>query len=267
MSQLLTPPALSGVKLKKFKTDFAGDYTKEAAQAELKTLQKRLHDLQEMLYASAKQALLVVLQGMDTSGKDGTIRRVFDDINPQGVRVASFKAPTPEELSHDFLWRIHKQAPPKGYIGIFNRSHYEDVLVVRVDKLVPKNVWSKRYQQINDFERMLSENGTVILKFFLHISKEEQKERLQARLDDPQKHWKFSLGDLPVREKWDEYQDAYADVLTKCNTEYAAWHIVPADRKWYRDLVITRAIVDSLEGMKLEYPEPAPGLDKVIIPD
>jgi PPK2 family polyphosphate:nucleotide phosphotransferase len=267
MAQMLIPPTLSDVKLKLFKSDFVGTYTKETAQHELKTLQKRLHILQEMLYASTQYAVLVVLQGMDTSGKDGTIKRVFEDVNPQGVRVASFKTPTLEELSHDYLWRIHKVAPPKGYIGIFNRSHYEDVLVVRVDQLVSRDVWGKRYRQINEFERTLSENGTIILKFFLHISKKEQKERLQERLDDPEKQWKFSLGDLTVREKWDDYVRAYEDAISQCNTEYAPWHIVPADRKWHRDLVITRAIVQRLEALDLKYPPPAPDLDKVVIPD
>ncbi|PJF26327.1 MAG: polyphosphate kinase, partial [Phototrophicales bacterium] len=167
----------------------------------------------------------------------------------------------------DFLWRIHAQVPPKGYIGIFNRSHYEDVLIVRVNELVPKDVWSARYDHINEFEKLLAENGTRIVKFYLHISKAEQKERLQARLDDPSKHWKFSLGDLPVRERWDDYMDAYGDALSRCNTDYAPWVIVPANKKWYRDLVVTRTLVEIMEGMPLRYPTPKDDLSKVVIPD
>jgi PPK2 family polyphosphate:nucleotide phosphotransferase len=170
-------------------------------------------------------------------------------------------------LAHDFLWRVHQQVPPKGYIGIFNRSHYEDVLVVRVNNIVPEEVWRARYDHINNFEKMLSDSGVKILKFFLHISKEEQQERFQARLDDPQKHWKFSLGDLPVREKWEDYMQAYSDAISFCNTDYAPWHIVPANKKWYRDYIITKTIVETLESMPLKYPDPEPGLDKVVIPD
>src|SRR5690606_3548652 len=184
-----------------------------------------------------------------------------------GVRVTSFKAPTAQELAHDFLWRVHREVPPKGYIGIFNRSHYEDVLVVRVNRLVPRDVWRKRYDHINNFERMLADNGTRIIKFYLHISKDEQRERFQKRLDDPEKHWKFSTGDLAVREQWDEYMKAYQDVLTQCNTDYAPWYIIPANRKWYRDLVITRTIVETLEDMNPKYPPAEPDLDKVVIPD
>jgi PPK2 family polyphosphate:nucleotide phosphotransferase len=202
---------------------------------------------------------------MDTGGKDGTIRRVFEGVNPQGVKVASFKVPTKEELAHDYLWRVHKVTPGNGQIVIFNRSHYEDVLVVRVHNLVPPEVWSKRFDQINQFERLLAENGTIILKFYLHIDLDEQKERLQARLDEPEKNWKFSLGDLDERKLWPEYTNAYEDVLSKTSTEYAPWHIIPANRKWYRDLVISSVIVETLESLNMKFPEPEDNLDDVVI--
>jgi PPK2 family polyphosphate:nucleotide phosphotransferase len=202
---------------------------------------------------------------MDTGGKDGTIRHVFEGVNPSGVRVASFKVPTNEELDHDYLWRVHKQTPGKGEIVIFNRSHYEDVLVVRVHKLVPKSVWSKRYAQINDFERMLVEEGTTILKFFLHIDKEEQKSRLQARLDTPNKQWKFSVGDLAERKLWPEYLEAYQDAISSTSSEWAPWYIVPANRKWYRNLVIANIIIQTLTNLKMYYPEPTENLDKISI--
>jgi PPK2 family polyphosphate:nucleotide phosphotransferase len=262
------PKPGSSVKLHEYDPDDHGDYAdKEAAQQETLKYQARIEAWQEKLFAEGKHSLLIVLQAMDTGGKDGVIKKVFEGINPQGVRVTAFKAPTPEELAHDFLWRIHQHVPPKGYIGIFNRSHYEDVLVVRVNESMPKKVWEKRYDHINEFERLLAENGTRILKFYLHISKAEQKERLQARLDDPQKHWKFSVGDLPVRERWDDYMAAYEDAITRCNSDYAPWHIVPANRKWYRDLVVAKAIAETLEDMQPEYPAPEPGLDKIAIPD
>jgi len=265
--QLIVPPPGNKVRLKDYDPDFHEDYDKKSANKETDRLQKRMQTLQEMLYAEGKQSLLIVLQAMDAGGKDGTIKKVFEGVNPQGIRVTSFKAPTPIELAHDFLWRIHQHTPPKGYIGIFNRSHYEDVLVVRVNNLVPPEVWQKRYEQMNHFERLLSDCGTRILKFYLHISKEEQKERLQARLDNPDKSWKFSMGDLPVRNQWDDYMEAYEAILTRCNTDYAPWHIVPANRKWYRDLVVTRAIVQAMEDMELAYPPPEDRLDKVVIPD
>jgi PPK2 family polyphosphate:nucleotide phosphotransferase len=265
--QKLTPKPGSKVKLKDYDPNDHADYDKATAKAETLHLQEKIQDLQEKLYAEGKQSLLIVLQAMDTGGKDGAIKKVFEGINPQGVRVTAFKAPTLEELSHDFLWRVHQHVPPKGYIGIFNRSHYEDVLVVRVSNLVPQEVWEKRYDHINDFERRLTDSGTRIVKFYLHISKDEQKERLQARLDDPAKHWKFSTGDLPVRQQWDEYMTAYEAVFERCNTDYAPWHIVPANHKWYRDWVLTKAIVDTLEDMKPQYPQPETGLDKVVIPD
>jgi PPK2 family polyphosphate:nucleotide phosphotransferase len=265
--QRLVPKPLSKVDLSDYDPDYHEDYSKESAAPEYQKLQERLMELQEILHAQGTQSLLVVFQAMDTGGKDGAIKAVFRDVNPQGLNIASFKQPNLEELVHDFLWRIHKRTPEKGQIGIFNRSHYEDVLVVRVNNLVPKARWEKYYEHINAFEKVLADNGTHILKFYLHISKEEQKERLQARLDDPSKHWKFAKGDLSVREQWDDYMKAYEVMLTKCNTEYAPWHIVPANRKWYRNLIITKTIVETLETMHLKYPSSEEGLDKVVIPD
>ncbi len=232
---------------------------------QLDSLTLKLEELQELLYAQHKHKVLIVLQAMDTGGKDGTIRHVFEGVNPSGVRVASFKVPTNEELDHDYLWRVHKQAPGKGEIVIFNRSHYEDVLVVRVHKLVPKSVWSKRYAQINDFERMLVEEGTTILKFFLHIDKQEQKSRLQARLDTPNKQWKFSVGDLAERKLWPEYLEAYQDAISSTSSEWAPWYIVPANRKWYRNLVIANIIIQTLTNLKMDYPEPTEKLNEISI--
>ena len=225
----------------------------------------RIDELQDILYAESKHALLVVLQATDTGGKDSTIRKVFGPVDPLGVRATSFKAPSSLELSHDYLWRVHQAVPPKGMIGIFNRSHYEDVLIVRVRELAPKHVVEQRYDQINAFERHLADNGVTILKFYLHISKEEQKERLQARLDDPTKHWKFNPDDLKERELWDDYRDAYEIALSRCSTPAAPWFVIPADRKWYRNAVIARIIRCTLEDMDLRYPEPTPGLDKIVI--
>ena len=242
---------------------FDGD--KDSAEERLDELSKKLEDLQELLFAERQHKVLVVLQGMDTSGKDGVIRHVFEGVNPQGVHVASFKVPTPEELDHDYLWRVHKQTPGKGEIVIFNRSHYEDVLVVRVHGLVPEAVWKKRYQQINDFERILVDEGTTILKFFLHIDQDEQKERLEARLDDPTKQWKFKLGDLKERKLWPEYTRAYEDVLGKTSTDWAPWFIVPANRKWYRNLVIASVLVDTFEAFQMAYPPPEENLTEVVV--
>jgi PPK2 family polyphosphate:nucleotide phosphotransferase len=242
---------------------FDGD--KDAAQERLQNLTEELEALQEMLFAEHKHKVLVVLQAMDTGGKDGVIRHVFEGVNPQGVRVASFKVPTPIELDHDYLWRVHQQTPAKGEIVIFNRSHYEDVLVVRVHKLVPEEVWRRRYAQINDFERILVEEGTTILKFFLHISKDEQKERLQARLDDPNKHWKFNVGDLKERDLWPEYMKAYEDVLSKTSTKWSPWYIVPANRKWYRNLLVAESIVKALKGFDMHYPPAEQDLSGVVI--
>jgi len=242
---------------------FDGD--KQRAKERLKELNKELEGLQELLYAEHKHRLLVVLQGMDTSGKDGTIRHVFEGVNPKGVRVASFGVPTPLELDHDYLWRIHQKMPAMGEIVIFNRSHYEEVLVVRVHGLVPQKIWKRRYEQINDFERMLSEEGTSILKFFLHIDKKEQKARLQARLDEPQKQWKFQKGDLAERKLWPRYRRAYEDVLERTSTEWAPWHIVPANHKWYRNLVVASIVVDTLRGFDMKFPHTEENLDDAVI--
>jgi PPK2 family polyphosphate:nucleotide phosphotransferase len=202
---------------------------------------------------------------MDTGGKDGVIRHVFDGVNPQGVRVASFKQPTPAELAHDYLWRVHQQTPAKGELVIFNRSHYEDVLVVRVHNLVPEALWRRRYEQINAFEKLLAEEGTTILKFYLHIDLDEQKERLQARLDDPAKRWKFAKGDLDERKRWPQYMAAYEEMLSKTSTAWAPWYIIPANRKWYRNLVISQIIVETLEGLAMSYPPAAAGLEDIVI--
>lgn len=244
-------------------SEFAG--SKDEAKEVLKNLNDRLEELQEKLYAEHKHKVLIVLQAMDSGGKDGTIRHVFEGVNPQGVKVAGFKVPTPKELDHDYLWRVHRQTPGKGEIVIFNRSHYEDVLVVRVHGLVPREVWSRRYDQINAFEKMLAEEGTTILKFYLHIDLDEQKERFQARLDTPNKRWKFKLGDLEERKLWPAYMKAYEDVLSKTSTEWAPWYIVPANRKWYRNLVIGTVIVETLEGLKMNYPESGEDLSNVVI--
>jgi PPK2 family polyphosphate:nucleotide phosphotransferase len=219
-------------------------------------IQRRLAELQELLYACHDRKLLIVLQGMDTSGKDGTIRHVMGGFNPVGTRVVSFKKPTSDDLDHDYLWRVHRQVPAKGEVVVFNRSHYEDVLIVRVHDLVPKEVWRKRYDQIKCFERMLAEEGTVILKFFLHISKEEQRARLEARVADPTKRWKFQQGDLDERESWKDYQRAYEDALEKTSTEWAPWYVVPANQKWYRNYVVGSIVADTLKGLRMKFPEP-----------
>lgn len=255
------------VKLSKWDPNNTGDFEggKQTGLAEIAKLNDKLEALQELLYAEHKHKVLVVLQAMDTGGKDGAIRRVFDGVNPQGVRVANFKVPTREELDHDYLWRVHKVTPGNGEMVIFNRSHYEDVLVVRVHNLVPPAVWKKRYEQINQFERLLAENGTTILKFYLHIDMDEQKERLQARLDEPDKRWKFSLGDLEERKLWPDYMKAYEDVLSKTSSDYAPWYIVPANRKWFRDLVISSVLVDTLESLDMKFPVPDENLDNVVV--
>lgn len=228
-------------------------------------LNGRLEELQEMLWAEGRRKMLVVLQGMDTSGKDGTIRHVFDGVNPLGVRVAAFKAPTPEELAHDFLWRVHPKVPASGEMVIFNRSHYEDVLAARVHRLVPAEVWQARYEQINGFEKLLSDTGTTILKFFLHIDAGEQKERLQARLDDPTKRWKFRKGDLADRKLWQDYTAAYEDALARTSTGHAPWIVVPSNKKWYRNLVVATVLVEALEKLEMKYPEPEEDLDGIVV--
>lgn len=261
MEQYRIKPGMK-LKLRKFDPDDTGAYKKTAkdkakAKAETKKLAKKIAGLQERLYANADRALLIVLQGMDTSGKDGTIRKVMRAVNPQGCRVTSFKAPTPIESAYDFLWRVHREVPPKGYIGIFNRSHYEDVLITRVHGMISGRRVEERFDRINAFEELLHGNGTTILKFFLHISKDEQRERLEERVNDPEKRWKFDVGDLEERQYWDEYMEAFEDMLTATSTDYAPWYVVPANRKWYRNLVVADIVVSALDDMKLTCP-PAP---------
>ena len=246
--------------------EFDGGLSKKDGKRALAKLLEKLPKLQELMYAEDKHTLLLVFQATDTGGKDGTIRAVMGGVNPQGCHVTSFKVPTDEELAHDFLWRINRALPARRMIGIFNRSHYEDVLVVRVHNLVPPEVWEPRYEQINHFERRLTDSGTTILKFFLHISKDEQKARLQERLDDPEKWWKFSLGDLKERERWDEYAEAYEAMLTRTSTDWAPWYVIPANRNWYRNLAVAQVVVDTLRGFDMAFPEPEEDLSDVTIP-
>lgn len=254
------------MKLKAIRTDGTpGIKSKQEAETLLAANVSRIEELDYLLYAENRQSLLIVLQAMDAGGKDGVIRHVIRAFNPQGCLVKPFKVPTSEEHEHDFLWRIHQACPPKGGTSVFNRSQYEDVLVVRVRKLVSKSVWSQRYDQINAFERYLDGNSTRIIKFFLHISKDEQKRRLEARLADPKKNWKFSVADLEERKLWDAYQEAYEDVLAKCSTEWAPWFVVPADNKWYRNAAVSQIIVETLEDMNPKSPKPAVDLSKIVI--
>lgn len=256
------------INLSDYAPEYTGAYEKKCqTKRRLKKLHKQLLKLQELLYAENQHALLIILQGMDTCGKDGTIRRVMSGINVQGCDVVSFKVPSADELSRDFLWRAHKAVPSKGKIGIFNRSHYEDVLVVRVHNLVPEEIWSQRYQQINDFEKMLVESGTVVLKFFLNISKDEQKARLESRISDPTKHWKVEESDVRERAYWDDYMQAYEVMLEKCSTDWAPWYVIPANKKWYRNLVITECIVERLRRLGMKYPEPSVDITKFMIGD
>ncbi|HXX78159.1 MAG TPA: PPK2 family polyphosphate kinase [Ktedonobacteraceae bacterium] len=242
------------VRIKDYDPGFSGSHTdRDSADLELQALSNELNELQELLAAAQKNSLLVVLQGMDTSGKDGTIRHVLSHVNPQGCFVHSFKAPTQEELAHDFLWRVHKVTPGKGEMGIFNRSHYEDVLVARVNNLVTENVWSHRYEEINHFEQILAQSGMIILKFFLHISYDEQERRLLAREEDKDKSWKLSAEDWEDRKKWSEYENAYEDALSKCSTGAAPWCIVPGNHKWFRNLAVAHTIVHSMRQYKDEW--------------
>ena len=240
------------------RSGFDGD--KNKAEQVLNQLRKRLDTLQEILYAENKHKVLIVLQAMDTAGKDSTIRSIFEGINPQGVQVENFKVPSATELEHDYLWRIHQQVPRKGELVIFNRSHYEDVLVVRVHNLITPEVCKKRYRSICDFERMLVDEGTSILKFFLYIDQDEQRKRLLERIDDPDKNWKFAPGDLKERELWPQYMQAYEDAISKTSTQYAPWYIVPANRKWYRNLVVASILVDKLTRLGMKYPKPSEDL-------
>lgn len=245
--------------------DTAGRPDKKAAGRRMKQNLKRLSELQYLLYAENQRSVLIVLQAMDAGGKDGTIRHVMGPLNPQSCKVISFKTPSEEELAHDFLWRVHRVAPRKGEIRIFNRSHYEDVLIVRVHNLVPKSVWSRRYDQINAFERILAENDTHILKFYLHISKDEQYERLKARLDDPAKHWKASQADFDERKYWPDYTRAYEEALSRCSTDHAPWFIIPADKKWFRNFAISQILVEHLSKLRMKFPKPAADLSKIAL--
>ena len=229
---------------------------KTSAKQELEHYAQRLIELQYLLYAEGKQSLLICLQALDAGGKDGTIRHVLSYMNPQGCRVQAFKVPSAEEAAHDFLWRVHRATPARGEVVIFNRSHYEDVLVARVHGLVPKATWRKRYEAINAFEKQLAENGTHILKFFLHISKDEQLKRFRKRLDDPNRHWKISEADYQERQYWDAYQQAYQEALSRCSTPWAPWFVIPANHKWYRNLAISKIVVETMEALHMSTPEP-----------
>jgi len=264
MGQPLAIAAGEKIRLKKFDPGYTGKF-KDKSETERETAENaaKIGELVYKLYAEKKQSVLIVLQGIDTAGKDGTIRSILKEVNPQGIQIASFKQPTEEELAHDFLWRIHQKVPGKGELRVFNRSHYEDVIVVRVHDLVPREVWKRRYEQINAFEKFLNSSGTTILKFFLHISPEEQKARLKSRLADPNKRWKFSVGDLEERKFWDQYTEAFEEALTKCNTETAPWHIIPADHKWYRNLVIGRTVKKTLEALNPQYPQHVEGIESI----
>jgi len=244
------------IRLGKWDPKFIGEHTKKEALRKIEKLREQISDMQMRLYAEHQRSLLICLQGQDASGKDGVVRHVIGSMNPEGCRIVNFKEPTKEELDHDFLWRIEHQMPRKGEAVIFNRSHYEDVLIVRVHDLVPKSIWSRRYKQINDFEQRQLANGTHILKFFLHISKEEQLERFEQRLDDPAKRWKISEADYTEREYWEEYEKAYEEVFAKCNSTAAPWFLIPADHKWFRDLAISEIIVAALEALKIQVPKP-----------
>lgn len=267
-NQPFTLPPGTRFKLSDFDPGYRGEFNKKKdAATYTKNNLTRLHALQEMLYAQGKHSLLIVLQAMDAGGKDGAIEHVMGAFNPQGVHVTPFKVPTEEELAHDFLWRVHKATPRRGMISIFNRSHYEDVLVVRVKNFVSEAVWRKRYDQINAFEQLLAENGTAIVKLFLYISKEEQKERLLERQNTPEKQWKFSPGDLEDRKLWDQYMTAFEDALTYCNTESAPWYVIPANRKWYRNVAVSDILINTLEALEMQYPDPPPNIESYEIPD
>ncbi len=259
-AQLLVPPHGKKFELGEYAPGYSGDLDRARAEAEIVGLRLRLNDLQDLLYADRRYSLLIVLQGIDTAGKDGTIKSVFQQVGPLGCSVANFGVPTDEELGHDFLWRYHQRTPRKGQVVIFNRSHYEAVLVERVKNLVPKETWQARYEQINQFEALLVSSNTVVMKFFLHISKDEQRERLQERIDNPKKNWKFRVGDLDERKLWSDYRDAFEDMVANCNTPAAPWHVVPSDRKWYRDVVVAKALIERLEALDLHYPPAEEGI-------
>jgi PPK2 family polyphosphate:nucleotide phosphotransferase len=260
---LLVKPG-SKVALKNIDPSFSGKHkNKKSIATEIQKLDEKLRSYQYMIYSEGKRSLLICLQALDGAGKDGTINHVLGSMNPQGTRVHGFKAPTPEEKKHDFLWRIKKQVPTPGEVVIFNRSHYEDVLVVRVHDLVPKDVWEKRYDQINEFEKELHENGTTILKFFLYISPEEQLKRFKLRLDDPLRHWKISETDYTERKFWNSYIRAYEDALSKTSTDYAPWYIIPSNHKWFRNLAVAEIVADTMKGMDLQLPEAKVNIDEI----
>ncbi len=255
----------SKIRLRDFNPSWHDGLDKDKTRARTDKLCEKIGELQHLLYANHKHSLIILLQGMDTSGKDGASRRVLQHVNPAGVETANFKTPSSEELAHDFLWRVHRALPRYGNIGVFNRSHYEDVLVVRVLKLAPKSVWQARYEQINAFEKILADNHVILLKFFLHISKQEQAKRLLARIEDPTKNWKFSQDDVRMRKYWNQFQQAYEDALNCCSTRCAPWHIVPADHKWFRDYVIAKRVVTALEDLHMKWPKPREDLSKIKI--
>jgi PPK2 family polyphosphate:nucleotide phosphotransferase len=261
--QFIVEPG-SQVKLDDIDPDFKDQHeSKESAAVEIEHYRQQLFELQYLMYAERKHSLLIVLQALDAGGKDGTIRHVMSAVNPQGCKVACFKKPTAVEADHDFLWRIHQAAPARGEVAIFNRSHYEEVLVARVHQLVPREVWSKRYEQINHFEQLLHSNGTHILKFFLHISKEEQLERFKQRLDDPARQWKISEADYEERQYWDAYQAAFEEALSQCSTKQAPWFIIPANHKWFRDLAVSQIIVETLADLGMKLPKPTVAMAEI----
>ena len=252
------------INLDKMSTDFKPeDLDRDQVEERFRKLTDELRDLQYLMYAEDRHSLLIVLQGRDAAGKDGTIRHVFGPMNPQGTRVTSFKVPSKEEMAHDFLWRCHMAAPKRGTVGIFNRSHYEDVLVVRVHDLVPKHIWSKRFDHINAFERLLADAGTVILKFYLHIDRDEQLERFKKRMDNPKKNWKISDADYAERPFWDAYTEAFEDALSQCSTDFAPWFIIPANRKWARNLVIADIVAETMKGLGMHFPEPEVDMQEI----
>jgi len=254
----------SKVNLNKINAGFKDKHeSHEHALPEIEAYNQKLHDLQYLMYAEGKRSLLIVLQGRDAAGKDGTINHVLSAMNPQGCTVTGFKVPSKEEAAHDFLWRCHKATPGKGHVAIFNRSHYEDVLVVRVHNLVPKEVWSKRYETINNFEKQLYNNNTHILKFYLNIDADEQLERFKTRIDDPARHWKISEGDYAERPFWNAYTEAFEDALSKCSTEYAPWFIIPSNHKWFRNLAISKIVAETLESLNMKFPEPTEDIDEI----
>lgn len=258
--QPVVPKFGEKVKLGDFDPGYTGGMDKDEAKEAIESLRARLNDLQDMLYADGRFSMLVILQAIDTGGKDGTIKSVFKEVGPLGCSVANFGVPTAEEQLHDYLWRYHAKAPGRGRMVIFNRSYYEGVLVERVHNFAPEETWRARYEQFNKFEKYLSGQGTAIVKFFLHISEDEQRERLQERADNPKKHWKFHMADLEERKHWRDYQEAFGDMVTRCNTEVAPWHVVPSNKKWYRDVVVAKALIDRLEKLDLRYPAGEPGL-------